>query len=439
VTPGGGAEAKWDGSPEHLVDALRVETLANGLRVATLPANGSDLSVRLAVRYGSNTLLAGRWAAAQIFSLILKNGPADMTPAAFSELKTRLQFDMGTSFSVGDLVININNATRDDLDQILRLLNHTIRNPRLDSASIAKARQERELSARALERTPILLARNTLQRRLWQLPESHPLYDATGAERDATSKSVPDTEVAKIHQELWSPGNMLLVVVGDFARETVHRTARDVFGDWNKSAPLAEVLSAPYVETRPEHIAVPLSGLKEALMVAGLLVPLGRDSADLSAMRVAAHIIGSGATTSRLGARIREQAGLSYTVHASLESPRGAASLFIIRANAAPEGLHRVEELARAELAAILREGFSEEEVARAKEGMANAWRGFVGQPRQVVRLLVDLLSTGRTFSDELAGQRRLSAVTADGASQAARTYLDPARLVVVRVGADVR
>jgi hypothetical protein len=29
VTPGGGSEARWDGSPEHLVDALRVETLAN--------------------------------------------------------------------------------------------------------------------------------------------------------------------------------------------------------------------------------------------------------------------------------------------------------------------------------------------------------------------------------------------------------------------------
>ena len=443
ATPGeavaGGATVTWDGSPERLIDALRVDTLPNGLRLATLPTSGSDVSVRLSVRYGSNTLLAGRRAAAQLFSFIPKTGPADMTAAAFSDLKTRLQIDMGTSFGVGELVVNVNNARRDTLDQALRLLSQTVRNPRLDTASIEKARQDQGFAARAMERSPILLARNTLQRRLWQLPASHPLYDATSAERDASSKSVPDAEVAKIYQELWSTANMLLVVVGDFERDTVHRIVRDVFGDWSKSGPRAEALDAPYVETRPERIAVPLSGLREAQLVAGLLVPLGRDSADLSAMQVAAHIIGSGATTSRLGARIREQAGLSYTVLASLESPRGAASLFIIRANAVSEGLQRVEELTRAELAAILREGFSEEDVARAKEEMANSWRGFIGQPRQVVRLLVDRLSSGGSFSDELADQRRLSAVTAESATRAVRKYLDPTRLVVVHVGAEVR
>lgn len=434
----GGAEVTWDGSPERLMDAVRVDTLPNGLRVATLRTDDTDVIVRLAVRYGSNTLLEGRWGAAQLFSLIPKFGPAEMTATEFNDLKTRLQIDMGASFGVGNLTVNVN-AKRDNLDQALRLLNQTIRNPRLDSASIAKARQEQELAARAAERSSILLARNTLLRRLWQLPASHPLYDPTSAEREASSKSVSDAEVAKLYQELWSPGNMVLLVVGDVARDTVHRTAREVFGDWSKSGPRAEELVAPYVETRPEHIAVPVTGLREAQMVAGLLVPLGRDSADLKAMQVAAHIIGSGVTTSRLGARIREQAGLSYTVFGSLESPRGAASLFIIRANAAAGGLQRVEELARAELAAILRDGFSEEEVSRAKEEMANSWRGFVGQPRQVVRLLLELLSTGRNFSDELAGQRRLSAVTAESATQAARKYLDPARLVVVHVGADVR
>jgi predicted Zn-dependent peptidase len=55
---------------------------------------------------------------------------------------------------------------------------------------------------------------------------------------------------------------------------------------------------------------------------------------------------------------------------------------------------------------------------------------------RQTATLLAELWSIGRSFNDEIADQRRVSAVTAETVTRIARMYVDPARLVVVFVGA---
>jgi zinc protease len=173
-----------------------------------------------------------------------------------------------------------------------------------------------------------------------------------------------------------------------------------------------------------------------ATYVAGLLFPLRDDNADYPALLMGNYILGSGALSSRLGNRIRQQEGLSYSVSSSLNvsSWDERASLNIM-AICNPRNISRVEKAAREELERLLRDGVSAEELANAKQGYLQSQKVARSTDPALVGMLSNLRHLGRTMAFQAEVEDKIQALTPDQVQAAMNRHIDPKKLIVVTAG----
>ena len=94
-----------------------------------------------------------------------------------------------------------------------------------------------------------------------------------------------------------------------------------------------------------------------------------------------------------------------------------------------------MEAAIREELERALRDGFSEDEVAAARNGLLQARKLARSQDGALAARLVGYLQAGRTFEWDVALERRIAALTPQEIRDALRRHLDLARLSMVSAG----
>jgi zinc protease len=129
--------------------------------------------------------------------------------------------------------------------------------------------------------------------------------------------------------------------------------------------------------------------------------------------------------------------GLSYGVGSSIIGPVfGRAGGWSAQAIAAPQNIAKVEAALREELDKVLKDGFTDEEIAKAKSGWVQSFAEIRAQDQRLVGRLLQHLDAGRTLLTwDKAFEQRLLAVTPEQVRAAARKHLDPAKLTVVKAG----
>ncbi len=173
-----------------------------------------------------------------------------------------------------------------------------------------------------------------------------------------------------------------------------------------------------------------------ATFLAGMLLALRDDDADYPAVLMGNYILGSGALSSRLGTRIRQQEGLSYSVGSSLGvSSQDKRATFTMSAICNPANIGRVEKCAREELARILKDGVTQIELDQARQGYLQSVKVGRSSDTAIMGQLGSLRNLGRTMAWQTEQEKRILALTPESVLTALRKHLDPAKLVVVTAG----
>src|SRR5690606_26108371 len=162
--------------------------------------------------------------------------------------------------------------------------------------------------------------------------------------------------------------------VGDFDADAIKPLLEKLFADWKPGvayAPIATRYSA--VEARRERFETPDKA--NAVFSARQNLPLNDNDPDYAALLVANDIFGSSGLKSRLGDRVRQKDGLSYSVGSgiSADSSRDGkddAGSFGIQAIAAPQNMDKLEAAVREELARFVKDGITAAELKDAVSGM---------------------------------------------------------------------
>jgi zinc protease len=154
-------------------------------------------------------------------------------------------------------------------------------------------------------------------------------------------------------------------------------------------------------------------------------------------LAVADYLFGGGAgLNSRLMERLRQKDGLSYGGGSSLNPGTiDRAGSFSISAIAAPQNLAKVDAAVRAELERVLKEGFSAEEIARAKSGLLQQRVQTRAQDGSLASGWNTYLYLDRTFAWSKQFEAHIAALTAAQVNAAFRKAIDPARLSIVLAG----
>jgi zinc protease len=148
-------------------------------------------------------------------------------------------------------------------------------------------------------------------------------------------------------------------------------------------------------------------------------------------------IMGSSGLSSRLGDRIRQKDGLSYSVGSQFSAPsEGNEAYWSASAIAAPQNAAKVEAAMREELARALKDGFTSAEVAAAIDNLIKSNQRARAQDSSVAATWNRYQYLGRSFVTRGAKvDQDIKKVTPESALAAMRRHIKPDELSVVVAG----
>jgi zinc protease len=426
----------FDPSPANIESRVK-RSQVSGLKVALLPkkTRGETVNVVLNLRWGTEQTVMGREAAAKTAGSMLLRGTKTKSRQqikdTFDRLKARVSVDggpLGVAVSV--------EAKREHLPEVLRLVAEVLREPAFDAQELALLQQEWLAALEKARSEPDSQGGYAYRRALGShYPKGHPYYAPTVEEDLAGVKAVTLKQARAFHREFYGASQGELAAVGDFDAQQLTTLVHELFGGWKSPAPYARVPQR-FNDAAPRTLALETPDKANAILLAGQNLKLKDDHPDWPALMLGNFMFGGGFLNSRLATRIRQKDGLSYGVNSGLSAgPLDEVGSFYTYAIYAPQNAEKLEAAMRDELSRALEEGFTPEELQKARGGLLEYRQAGRAQDGGLARTLASYLYYGRTLEHDAALEQRMAKLTAEDVRQALGRHVDARKLTVVKAG----
>lgn len=419
----------FDPTPANIDARTQRFTLANGMQVALMPKStrGESVQVNIRLRAGSLETLKGQSAAARMAGPMLMRGTSKMSRAQIKDKFEALKTTASVTTSGAIL-----STTRPNLIEAIKLAAHVLKDASFPKEEFDKLRQELLTDIELSRKEPQTVARDKLVEHMRRYPADDPRYAPTSQEQIAALEGVTRDAAWAYYKRFVGAAGGQVAVVGDFDANEVKALLEAEFGSWQAEVPYRRIPNE-IAPTRPAEFVLNTPDKENGFLLSMLPLPINDTHPDYPALVMADHLFG-GSLSSRLFTRIREKEGLSYAVGSQLEAPAfEPGGSFLMYAIAAPANIEKVLASIRDEIAKVQREGFTAEELSKAK----TAWQ----QERQVARAndsnvagaWVSLQHANRTFAFAQSNDDKVKALTLEQVNAAFRKYIDPSKMVFIR------
>jgi len=170
--------------------------------------------------------------------------------------------------------------------------------------------------------------------------------------------------------------------------------------------------------------------------VARLNLKVRDDNPDYAALALGNYMLGGGFLNSRLAVRIRQKEGLSYGVGSQFNaSSLDESGQFFANAIYAPENADKLEAAFKDELAKLLKDGFTAQEIEEAKKGFVQRGQLARAQDRELSGRLNNYLFLNRTIAWDAELESKIQSLTAEQINGAMRKYLTPDNITIIKAG----
>ena len=411
-------------------------TLPGGLKLALLPKRnrGETVAVRLQLHWGDATSLLGLSDAGQFATAMIDRGGAGLTRQEIRARFDRLQARVGFGGGATGVTVSIE-TVRAHLPETLRLVGQLLRQPAYPQSEFNQLKAEMLAGIEESRKDPQSVAVNAIEVHLNHYPKGDLRYAGTPDEDIADIEAVTRDQVASFQQRFFSASHGEVAVIGDFDVDAVQGAIADGLGKWPATLPYAPVFE-DYLAPRPARLLLETPDKANAFFYARMALPLRDDDADAPLLTLANYILGEGFLSSRLATRIRQKEGLSYGVGSFLHLNRDtAASDFGAYAIYAPQNRARLEKAFHEEIDRALRDGYSDDEVAAARQALLQSRRLARAQDGGLAGLLAEYLRLGRTMRFSADSDARIAAATPAELLAALRRHIDPTQVTAVFAG----
>jgi zinc protease len=264
----------------------------------------------------------------------------------------------------------------------------------------------------------------------------HP-YGRPSSGRHKTVEALTPADCLKFYRKVYVPNNTTVAIVGDFDKQQVVEEIQRLTADWKKGK--IQKPRTPEV-TKPPQFVERIVTMPDAAQLHFFMGHVGirRDDPDYYKLLVMDYVLGTGpGFTDRLSAKLRDRAGLAYTVSASITNSAGEEpGLFTCYIGTAPQFLPRVKKIFLEELARIRAEKPSEQEVEDAKKYLLGSLPFQLTTDERIasVLLTIERYQLGLNYLDDY--KKAVAAVTPEDVHAVAQKYIDPERMFLVVSGA---
>jgi len=374
---------------------------------------------------------AGKIAVPQLTAMMLTRGTTSRDKRAIGAALD----NVGARLSIGADAIEatiFGSGLSRDVRLLLGILAEELRTPAFADSELAKTKAE--------FRADVLRASdNTGQRardRLTQLvyEDGHP-FRAPG--KDAMLASIDATTAADLRafwRERYVGAGAVLTIVGDVDPEATASLVDSLFGAMPKGARPA--YERPRTEPNAAVSTVEtMKGKANMDFVLGHASSLRRTDPDYEAALIANSALGQSSLTSRIGKRVRDTEGLSYTLFSRYLSTDYLDGVWLVDVAVAPQNLARALRSTKEEIDKYRREGITDAEVETQKSFFAGNYLVRLGTNAGVAAALctAERFGFGPSYLDEFP--KRIRAVTKTQVDAVIRTRLHPDKMHLIVAG----
>ncbi len=426
----------FDPSPSNIDARTLRSTLPNGMQVALLAkrTRGQTVSAMLRLRYGTLAGVTGKAAVGDLAADMLLRGSRRLTRQQIKDSLDRLQSRVNVFGGPTATMVMIE-TTRPNLPAVLDVLAEVVRDPAFDSTEFRALVQENLASIEEQKSEPTARGMSAFRHHLSDYPKGDPRYVPSPEEQAAEYSGATLAQVRGFYGDFYGASDAELAVVGDFDPAQIAQQVGARFGDWKSAQAYARV-PQPYQERPDTTIVIQTPDKANAFFLAGENLRIRDDDPDYPALVLGNYMLGGGFLNSRLAVRIRQKDGLSYSIGSMANAGAlDSSGVFMTYAIYAPENVKRLETAFNEEIARVLRDGFTAEEVQQAKEGWLQSREVGRAQDQQLAGTLMSYLFYHRTLAYDAELERRVRALTPDQINAVMRRDLDPGKFTVVEAG----
>ena len=414
----------FDPAPANIDKRTQVSQIGN-LQVALLPKKnrGETVNVSLSLHWGDEKSLFGKSTVSGLASSLLASGTTKLSRADIDDQMSKLKMSGGL-FSY--------QTTKENLAASLALVAHVMREANYPDNEFTQLRDQALVGTEASRNEPGAI----VGREMALYFNSYPAGDFRAAKTlDQALAEIRDVKLDDIrafHKNFYGASKGELSIVGDMDVAATKAAISAAFGNWDSKAPYARLVSQR-ADPAPVRKVFNTPDKASGVFASAMTLNLREDDEAFAALRVANYIFGGGAgLNSRLMERVRQKEGLSYGIGSNLSAgeidPVGS---FGISGTAAPQNIARVEVAVKEELARALKDGFTADELAKAKSGLLQQRVQSRTSDGSVAGGWTSNLFLKRTWAWSQAMDDKIKALTLGQVNDAFRRYIDPAKMSI--------
>ncbi len=427
---------EFDPSPMNIESRTHRGQFKNGMKYAFLPklTKANIVNVSMTLRMGDEKTLAGKGTISQFTSSMLNKGTSSKTRQQIKDeldkLKARVNF-----FGSGANVTASIQTTRENLSAVLMIVNDVLKNPSFPEKEFEELRNEQLAGIEEQKSDPQALVSNAIAKHLNPFPKGDVRYVNSMEEDIEEIKAVKIEDIRNFHKKFYGANNATISIVGDFDEASIKSQLDKAFGSWSSKTKFNRIIDK-FVAVPAKDINIETPDKANAMFLAGCNLEVKDDDADYPAMVLANYILGGGFLNSRLATRIRQKEGLSYGVGSqffaeSLDKSGG----FMAYAIYAPENRDKLIAAFKEEIAKVINEGFTEQEVKDARNGLLQSRKVTRSQDNSLSGSLSSMSFLNRNMTYTIDLEKKMEALTAAELNQAFKKHISLDKISMVKGG----
>ncbi len=428
---------EFDAAPLEIESRLRRSKLESGIKVTLLPkkTRGSMVSLRLNLRYGNLEALNGLAVAAEWLPEMMNRGTENMTRQQISDELNNYRAQMRVSGTPGTLSVSVQ-TSRENLVPVLRIVEEILRHPTFPAEELELIREEQIAQVSQQVSDPVAIAMKEVTRKVAPYASDDPRYVAALTEEADRAKAVTEEQIRDVYSRLLASSVGELTIVGDFDPEQVVPVVDTITTGWTSEIPFERIARESVNNEVGEMQKINTPDKANAAYCATMTIPMRDSHPDFPALELGNFILGSGGLSSRLGDRVRQKDGLSYTIQSRLQpNAVDERTTFFIFAISNPDNAGKVHDAIQEELARLVKDGITQEELDAAKAGYLQEQQVTRTDDRALMAILEAYAFIGRDMKYVAGVEEKISALTVNDVNSAIRKHIDPKRLYIVSAG----
>jgi zinc protease len=428
---------EFDVNPIAIEKRLARSALSSGIKVTLLPkkTRGSIVNLRLNFRYGNAEALQGLAVAAELMPQMLNRGSENMTRQQITDELNNYRAQFRVSGTPGVLSVSVQ-TSRENIAKVLDIVKEIMKHPLFPKDELEIIREEQIAQINQQMSDPIALAMTNVSRRISPYPADDPRYVPTMEEEAERVKAVTVEQIKDVYSRMLSSAVGELTIVGDFDADQVLPAVDEFTAGWSSEVKFERLARVSVNNEKGEREQIMTPDKPNAAYIAAMTIPMRDDHPDYAALSIGNFVLGSSGLSSRLGDRLRQKEGLSYSVQSSLQpSAVDERTTFFLFAISNPDNAPRVHEAIQDELKRLLNDGITAEELEAAKAGYLQEQQVQRTEDRAIAQTLEAYAFIGRDMNFVAEYEDKISKLTIEEVNAALKKHIDPQRLFIVQAG----